>query len=52
MAEITPTPDAGTWLRITGVPDVADPPRAGTWLRVDSVSIPRRNGWVVGRLAW
>ena len=55
MAEITPTPRAGTWLKITGTPDVADPPRAGTWLRiVGSVgpSEARRNGWAVGRLAW
>lgn len=34
MAEILPTPDAGTWLKITGTSDVADPPRAGTWLRI------------------
>lgn len=49
MAAITPTPRAGTWLVV--LPGIGGmTPRAGTWLRVDSVSIPRRNGWAVGRL--
>lgn len=50
MAQITPTPAAGTWLRILG--DTSpDGPRAGTWLRVDAVDFRRPvDGWSVGFL--
>lgn len=52
MAQITPTPRAGTWLRILG--DTSpDGPRAGTWLRVDAVSFgPPPGGWSVGMIQW
>ena len=34
MAQITPTPAAGTWLRIDSVEFADSTPRAGTWLRI------------------
>ena len=41
MAEITPTPRAGTWLESTGVGYPADTqPRAGTWLESTGVGYP------------
>ena len=34
MALISPTPAAGTWLRVDSVEFADSTPRAGTWLRI------------------
>lgn len=49
MAEILPTPAAGTWLRIDTVEIVETQPRAGTWLRIlgnTSPDGPRAGTWL------
>lgn len=49
MAEITPTPRAGTWLESTGVGYPADTqPRAGSWLKMDGLLAvqPRAGSWL------
>ncbi len=49
MALITPTPAAGTWLRIDTVEIVETQPRAGTWLRIlgsTSADGPRAGTWL------
>ncbi len=49
MAEITPTPRAGTWLESTGVGYPADTqPRAGSWLdNSGSLAVqPRAGSWL------
>ena len=51
MALITPTPAAGTWLRVDSMEIQDSAPRAGTWLRIDAVDFRRpTDGWSVGFL--
>ena len=55
MAEVTPTPREGVITRIDVFTDagvrieVTPTPREGVITRF---TVPRRNGWAVGRLAW
>ncbi len=49
MAEITPTPRAGSWLESTGVGFDADTqPRAGSWLNNSGslAVLPRAGSWL------
>lgn len=50
MALITPTPRAGTWLKITGTVDEAPQIRAGTWLSITPTAMgatqPRAGTWL------
>jgi len=50
MAEITPTPAAGTWLRVDSMEIQDSAPRAGTWLRmqpdVGPGGPPRAGTWL------
>jgi hypothetical protein len=49
MAEILPTPRAGTWLKIDSATIVDTTPRAGTWLRMlpdIGPSGPRAGTWL------
>lgn len=48
MAEILPTPAAGTWLRIDSVEIVETQPAAGTWLRI----LPNTDGSDLGVGTW
>ena len=55
MAEITPTPQVGTWLRITSWDEEWTPqPQVGTWLRITGwsgfpwIPTPRRHGRHLG----
>ena len=53
MALITPTPAAGTWLRVDSMEIQDSAPRAGTWLRIDAVDFRRpTDGWSVGSIRW
>ena len=52
MAEITPTPRAGTWHEITPNPQWEAQPRAGTWHEIDPLQMRRpahHLGFVRGR---
>ena len=49
MAEITPTPAAGTWLRVDSMEIQDSAPRAGTWLRMQpdvGPGGPRAGTWL------
>lgn len=50
MAEITPTPRAGTWHEITPNPQWEAQPRAGTWHEIVLEFQRRDIGWKVGFL--